>query len=387
MPKNIVILLDGTSNEVSADRTNILRLYGTLEKSERQLVYYDPGVGTFGAENSWLRYWRKAVEIWGLATGWGLDFNVKEAYRFLVENYEAGGRGEAGEGERDRIYIFGFSRGAYTARVLAGFIHALGLMEKRNLNLLDYAYRAYKRIGEAGETGFEEIRLFERMLATDRPPIRLLGLFDTVASVIEHGRFGPRLRSFAFTSKNQSVETVRHAVAIDERRTMFQPHLWPEGGEYRGNPFNQAATKPQDAREVWFAGVHCDVGGGYPEKDSGLAKVPLAWMIEQTRATGIHYRTQLVNELVLGKNPKKHYVAPDPDGDAHESMNWAWAILEFLPQRRRARSGRDVNKGFFIPLFAGRTLPPGARIHKTVLQRRDAARRAFRIPGDRQVEE
>ena len=77
MPKNIVILMDGTSNEISTDRTNILRLYGTLEKSERQLVYYEPGVGTFGAENAWLRFWRKAVEIWGLATGWGLDQNVK----------------------------------------------------------------------------------------------------------------------------------------------------------------------------------------------------------------------------------------------------------------------------------------------------------------------
>ena len=88
MAKNIVVLLDGTSNEISANRTNILRLYGTLEKSDRQLVYYDPGVGTFGAENAWLKFWRKAVEIWGMATGWGLDQNVKEAYRFLVENYD-----------------------------------------------------------------------------------------------------------------------------------------------------------------------------------------------------------------------------------------------------------------------------------------------------------
>lgn len=93
MPKNIVILLDGTSNEISANRSNILRLYGTLEKSGRQLVYYDPGVGTFGAENAWLRFWRKAVEILGLATGWGLDHNVKEAYRFLVENYDDGRSG------------------------------------------------------------------------------------------------------------------------------------------------------------------------------------------------------------------------------------------------------------------------------------------------------
>lgn len=312
MPKNIVILLDGTSNEISADRSNILRLYGTLEKSERQLVYYDPGVGTFGAENAWLRFWRKAVEVLGLATGWGLDHNVKEAYRFLVQNYDDG-HGGGGEQEcRDNIYIFGFSRGAYSARVLAGFLHAVGLIEKRNLNLLDYAYRAYKGIGENGEDKFGEVRLYERILAPDRPPIRLLGLFDTVASVIENGRYGPRLRSHAYTKSNRSVESVRHAVGIDERRTMFRPQLWPQGGEYWGNPFNKAAAKPQDVCEVWFAGVHGDVGGGYPEPESGLTKIVLQWMIEQTRPIGLFYRTQTVNDLVLGRNPDKPYVAPDP---------------------------------------------------------------------------
>ena len=105
MPKNIVLLLDGTSNEIKENRTNILRLYGTLAKSDDQLVYYDPGVGTLGG-NTWSRLWRKFVEIWGLATGFGLDRNVLEAYQFLVENYDRVGR--------DRIYIFGFSRGAYT---------------------------------------------------------------------------------------------------------------------------------------------------------------------------------------------------------------------------------------------------------------------------------
>jgi uncharacterized protein (DUF2235 family) len=145
MPKNIVILLDGTSNQVSANRTNILRLYGVLEKSDRQLVFYDPGVGTLGDDGAWLALWRKATEVWGLVTGWGLDDNVKRAYRFLVENYDAG---HADSGERDQIFIFGFSRGAYAVRVLAGFLNALGLIERRNMNLLDYAYRAYKRIGE-----------------------------------------------------------------------------------------------------------------------------------------------------------------------------------------------------------------------------------------------
>jgi uncharacterized protein (DUF2235 family) len=231
MGKNIVILFDGTSNQISENRTNILRLYGALEKSERQLVFYDPGVGTLGVADSWGRLWPRCVEIWGLVTGWGMDGNVKQAYRFLVENYERG----AGGGDRDRIYLFGFSRGAYTARVLAGLINAVGLIEPRNLNLLDYVYRAYKLVGSRqppdsdappAAADFAEVRLYERVLRPDRPPIRLLGLFDTVASVIESGPWGPRLRSHAYTRRNPSVEMVRHAVAMDERRTMFSPQLW-----------------------------------------------------------------------------------------------------------------------------------------------------------------
>jgi uncharacterized protein (DUF2235 family) len=382
MPKNIVILLDGTSNEISADRTNILRLYGTLEKSDRQLVYYDPGVGTIGAENAWFRFWRDAGEVWGMATGWGLDQNVKEAYRFLVENYERGGKDDD-RSDRDRIYIFGFSRGAYSARVLAGFINAFGLIERRNLNLIDYAYRAYKRIGEnAGSkddaegkgdknSSFAEIHLYERLLDPDRPPIRLLGLFDTVSSVIEHGRHGPRFRSHAFTKTNRSVETVRHAIAIDERRTMFGPRLWPEGGEYRANPFNQAGAKDQDVREVWFNGVHCDVGGGYPEAEGKLAKLSLKWMIEQTEPAGLHYRTQTVNEIVLGT--RKPYVAPDATAKPHNSMNAGWAILEFIPRRRPRDSRRRGLLGLTIPFFERRTIPEGARIHRSVLDRAKAA--------------
>lgn len=357
MPKNIVILLDGTSNEISANRTNVLRLYGTLEKSAAQLVYYDPGVGTFGAEGAWLSFWRKAVEIWGLATGWGLDQNVKEAYSFLVENYDHGGK----DGERDSIYLFGFSRGAYTARVLAGFINAVGLLEARNLNLLDYAYRAYKAIGEKPET-FAEVRLYERILAPDRPPIRLLGLFDTVASVIEHGRYGPQLRSHAFTRTNPSVESVRHAVAIDERRSLFRPQLWPAGGQYLGNPFNHSAPRPQDVKEVWFAGGHGDVGGGYPEAESALAKMPLAWMIDETGALGLRYRTQTVNDIVLGTNPAKPgYVRPDALARAHDTRTWLWALLEVIPRRGPG--------GWFLPLFSRRPIASTASIHQSVFDR------------------
>jgi uncharacterized protein (DUF2235 family) len=374
MPKNIIILLDGTSNQVSANRTNILRLYGVLEKSDRQLVFYDPGVGTLGDDGAWLALWRKATEVWGLVTGWGLDDNVKRAYRFLVENYDNGHGAGSDSEQRDQIFIFGFSRGAYAARVLAGFLNALGLIERRNLNLLDYAYRAYKRIGEAGTTGFEEMRLYERMLDNDRPPIKCLGLFDTVASVIESGRFGPRLRSHAFTSRNPSVRSVRHAVALDEHRTMFNPTLWPAGGKYRGNPFNVAGEIDQDLREVWFNGCHSDVGGGLPEESSALAKEALRWMLDQTQPLGVRYVARTVHSLVMGQggatnSAGKAYVAPDGGGEIHESMTLLWALLEFLPRRKAARSRRPAIFGFAIPLFERRGIPEGALLHSSVVRR------------------
>ena len=366
MAKTIAILLDGTSNEIECDRSNVLRLYGTLKKNEEQLVLYDPGVGTFGAEGAWSRLRRKGAEVWGLATGWGLDENVKQAYRFLVENYE---RGDGGN-DRDRIAIFGFSRGAYTARVLAGFVNAFGLMERQQLNLLDYAYRAYKRIGEdGGDDAFEEIRLFDRIIKPDHPSIRFLGLFDTVASVIENGRSGIRLKSHAFTRNNRSVETVVHAVAIDERRTMFRPQLWGNEREYHAGPFDNGKGVPQEVHEVWFAGGHGDVGGGYPEKESALCKVPLLWMIEHASRCGLDFSTRSVNSLVHGKYDPTRYVPPDPLGPMHDTMTAGWTVLEFLPRKLPENSGQPSIFGIGLPLFEARHMPLGASVHTSVLER------------------
>jgi uncharacterized protein (DUF2235 family) len=384
MAKNIVILFDGTSNEISADRTNILRLFGVLRRSDCQIVYYDPGVGTFGAANAWSNAYRKTVEVWGLATGWGLDQNVKDAYRFIVENYHHRPRGDA-TGESDRIYIFGFSRGAYSARVLAGFIHALGLMSKVHLNLVDYAYRTYKGIPQSEQqasapglaaahqdapSAFNTMRLYERTLKTWRPPIKLLGLFDTVSSVIVSGKLLPQIETLPFTRHNPSVECIRQALAIDERRTMFNPLPW-ETGEYWGSPFKPPAPSMQNVKEVWFAGVHGDVGGGYPENQSAAVKIPLAWMIAETRPFGLEYDKKTVDEIVLGENPEKSYVRLDSLGEPHDSMNLAWRVLEYLPRRVPETSWRrrGKTKGVYLPMADRRFIPEGATIHQSVLDR------------------
>lgn len=377
MSKNIVILCDGTSNEISENRTNVLRLYGTLAKTPDQIVYYDPGVGTFGAANAWSYYYRKTAEVWGLATGWGLDQNVKQCYRFLVDHYDDGKRPEGTENEKpDQIYIFGFSRGAYTARVLAGFIHAVGLIKPLNENLIDYAYRAYKGISDRSEDdpggAFAEVRLYERILDPRRPVIRCLGLFDTVSSVIEFGRNGIRLRSHAFTRTNPSVQSVRHALSIDERRTMFQPQLWPTDGKYKRNRFQRTDGVDQDVKEVWFTGVHGDVGGGYPEAKSGLAKIPLEWMIDETGPLGLTYDTRTVNNIVRATHKDSTYVKPNPLAPPNQSMNFAWSVLEYLPRRVSPfhPPERPTFMGWYVPYFSPRQIPDGAVIHPSVFERR-----------------
>ena len=356
MGKTIVMLFDGTSNGFDERRTNILRLYGCLRKTPGQLVWYDPGVGSIGGKGWLAERWQGASELLAQATGRGIDENVKEAYRFLVEHYDRGGKATG----RDRICLFGFSRGAYSARMLAGFLHAVGLIEARNLNLLDHLWRAYKRIGQnAGEDAFAEVRLYERILRTDRPAIHLLGLFDTVSSVIEwRSGWWPRLSHHAHTQTNPSVAHVRHALALDERRLMFRPVPWPEGQAHRPAFHQRDRSVPQDTVEMWFTGAHSDVGGGLTEDDSALAKIPLLWMIEETAALGLVYDPRTVNSLVRGQGGRKRYTPPDPLAAIHNPLTGFWALVDPL-----------------LHLFGGRrqaglrVLPANARLHESVLER------------------
>src|ERR1700724_3714631 len=137
--KNIVICCDGTGNEISENISNVLKLYRCLRKTEktapRQLVFYDPGVGTLSRPDPWHKLRQDFSAILGLATGYGLDEKVLQSYQFLVHNYREG----------DHIYLFGFSRGAYTVRVLAGLIHKVGLIAKQQGHLAGSGLTAYKQ--------------------------------------------------------------------------------------------------------------------------------------------------------------------------------------------------------------------------------------------------
>lgn len=141
MPKNIVMCCDGTGNEVAGNLSNVLKLLRIARKNDTQRVFYDPGIRTIGHQNAWTRFKQKAQAIFGLATGAGLDDNILSAYRFLAKTYEEG----------DHVFLFRFSRGAYTVRALAGFIHMIGLLKPDQLNIADYALTAYKRASEESD--------------------------------------------------------------------------------------------------------------------------------------------------------------------------------------------------------------------------------------------
>jgi len=390
VPRNIVICCDGTGNQIESHLSNVLKLFRVLEKNERQLVYYSPGVGTVADYEPWQVVKLRVREFLGLATGYGLDDNVLDAYRFLCTHYEEG----------DWIWLFGFSRGAYTVRVLAAFIYVIGLLKPSQLNLADYAFTAYKKASRDSHRGklvADEEALRDaasdaevagglpaawefRRVAGGRPvTIRFIGVWDTVASVIvpRPDRLLLDMERLRFTRTNPGVEMFRQAIAIDERRRMFRLNSWTEPQTFKTNPFNEKNWRQQDIRQVWFAGVHSDIGGGYPEQESGLSKYPLLWMINQAKAAGLKTSTAMVNYLALGKprkDSKRVYTPPDPAATLHHSLKGAWWILEVLPKRAKWREWlrRPSFLGLYFPLAEPRPIAEGSVIHGSVFERMKA---------------
>jgi uncharacterized protein (DUF2235 family) len=405
--RNIVILCDGTGNEISENISNVLKLYRCLRKTEktqpRQLVFYDPGVGTLERPDVWHKLRQDFNAILGLATGYGLDHHVLAAYAFLVANYQDG----------DQIYLFGFSRGAYTVRVLAGLIHKVGLISPQQVNLAGSGLIAYKQFSsdvvpklgpnwraltDAGDedgpiaaTPFDNAAQFARITSTRWPTIKFVGVWDTVASVIvprADRLYWPSLEELAFTLQNPSVQIFRQAISIDERRCMFRLKKWDEPQTFTHNRFNDAHAEPQDIKQVWFAGVHADIGGGYTEIESGLSKYPLIWMIDEATKCGLAVNPRTVNQLAWGvqrKGSPFSYVAPDVRGELHDSLRGPWWVLEFLPKSAKYKEWpeRQTYLGFYIPDAEPRLIPEDAFIHESVVKRMDAlaAYRPVNLPA------
>lgn len=385
MARNLVVCCDGTGNEVEGNLSNVLKLFRIARKSDAQRVYYNPGIGTIGHRDAWARLRQNAKAAFGLATGYGIDRDILGAYHFICEHYAPG----------DEIFLFGFSRGAYTVRALAGLIHLLGVLAPDQRNLASYALTAYKSASEKDDLSIAWN--FRRIVGSRRATIAFMGVWDTVASVIvprADRLFVPSLQTLPYTRRNPSVRVFRHAIAIDERRRMFRVNHWLQPQRFVANPFRTQDTPPgeaQDIRQVWFAGVHSDIGGGYPETESGLSKFPLHWMLGEAVAHGLLVNPVAWRRIALGignKARRIQYVAPDARALLHDSLTVPWQLLEWLPKSARWREQvardekqREMRPALYLPRGEPRAMAPtGASdlsdgiaavpvLHRSVLER------------------
>jgi len=296
MPKNIVVFSDGTGQEGGEGHdTNIYKLFNMIDdRSPKQVAFYDPGLGTG---------WRKLT---GNVAGAGISTNILQCYEFIFEHFESG----------DQIFLMGFSRGAATVRSLSSFIHHFGILPKSRPELIERAYKIYKiddadeRKTKAGEFVDRHHNMWTR--------IKFLGCYDTVAALGSPFEavstllnsipgLGHKFHNFTLS---ESVENGDQALAIDDERRTFHPILW-----------DAQAKDYQKIRQVWFAGMHTDVGGGYEEQN--LSDIPLAWMTQRAVAHGL---------LLYPRHGVE--IREDADGRMHDSRGSMIAKL----YRREARS-------------------------------------------------
>ncbi len=363
MSKNIVVCCDGTGNRAGKTRgTNVWRLFDAVDRQSsvpRQLTFYDDGVGT--DDLRWPR-------LLGGAFGWGLSRNIRQAYAFLCLNYEPG----------DRIFLFGFSRGAFTVRSLAGMVLDVGLLCRQRLldagdsreKMLRKLLRAHRSSGaKAKERRLRKAGALGKCDQDDlkKVCIHFVGVWDTVDAVgvpfdemKEPIRFVAehvfRLRAWQFANSKLGPR-VRHAyqaLALDDERKTFHPHIWET------NENGQDCHCDNRIEQVWFAGAHSNVGGGYPK--DGMALVTLDWMMQKAKAHGLRFAEGTLDAVQQGADAHGRiydsrtgvkafyrYALRDPycDQDGHRLPRVHVSVL----RRMRRRTG----------LYASRILRPSSK--------------------------
>lgn len=265
--KRLVVCCDGTWNSLEMEcPSNVVKLSQACQAIATdgvpQVVYYDEGIGTANTlKDKWL----------GGALGWGINANIQEAYRFLCLNYAPG----------DEIYLFGFSRGAYTVRSLAGMVYCCGLLPRRKLDLVPEAFELYRDRSQSRQAKLPAVKaLYDLPAAAALPEVAItaLGCFDTVGALGVPkwlGLFPRKKYEFHDTQLNRKIQHALHAIAIDERRKSFDvTHMDLSDG---------ASTI---IKEVWFPGNHGCVGGGTADW-VGLSNAALRWMTTQIRDLGL----------------------------------------------------------------------------------------------------
>lgn len=272
--KKIILAFDGTGNRFSKKNTNVAKLLQAIDRKPAVLTFYESGIGTFPYQGRFSSAQSWVSNMYKQATGAGIRQNIRTAYQYLIDVYEPG----------DQVYLYGFSRGAYTARALAGMLHDYGLLRKGHDNLIKHVSKFYHRCKQSDHNSAgvpDSVRHEFQQLFTQPCKPHLVGVWDTVGSL------GVLYRSEKFVNSelNKDVHVGLHAMAIHELRKKFPLSIWSNALEADG------ITRKDNGKvikQVWFAGAHADVGGGY--EDTGLSDPALKWMLEESELAGLPLR-------------------------------------------------------------------------------------------------
>ncbi|KAJ7683886.1 hypothetical protein B0H17DRAFT_1073503, partial [Mycena rosella] len=404
--RNLIVSIDGTSNQFGDHNTNVVELHSRIlvDPTAEQRTYYNCGVGTYVPNRAkTFKYWRQRFDnVVDLAIAWNFQTIIIKAYRWLCNEYRPG----------DKIFLFGFSRGAYQVRTLAGMVEKVGLVNAGNQELIPFAYEIYSQRLKGKENDEAPI-LAPRFKETFARSVKIhfVGAWDTVSSV---GLV--RQKPLPLTSSAEHICIFRHALALDERRVKFLPE-YVDGGNSNSSPENglarnasmmigsgkkpgapisargteqswvsqeskidrkstgaskegkfSAADLPEprstsrrrvtNTKEVWFAGTHSDIGGGLKNNlDLNLSSVPLLWMENEAASAGLRLRPRKTGGAWNWKDLR--------NDKAYESLTVLWRPVELLPVKRL--SFKDATDVTHAPhLGSGRIITPGQRIHASV---------------------
>jgi uncharacterized protein (DUF2235 family) len=278
--KRIAIFCDGTWNTPDKTQdgklcqTNVVKMANALlpvsHDRKVQVLYYDSGIGSEG--NMFQR-------IFDGATGNGISEKILQAYHFIIQNYEPG----------DELFLFGFSRGAFTVRSLSGLIRNSGILKIQHLDQIQRAFAIYRSRRLELQPRAVEATLFRKTYAVEETTkIKFIGVWDTVGALgnplVLNGFFTQR-NQFHDTELSSKIGHAFHALAIDENRKNFEATLWHQKEDSKGQVLEQ----------VWFAGIHSDVGGGYTANESGLSDVALKWMLEKAESCHLNFENLSVD--------------------------------------------------------------------------------------------
>ncbi|KAJ7107590.1 hypothetical protein C8R44DRAFT_714716 [Mycena epipterygia] len=339
--RNIVVCIDGTSGSFGLQLTHVLNLYKHIDKDKSQVAFYHNGMGTppllSESKSAFHHMVQRLNQKTDLAVGWNFDNILQTAYIWLSNNYQEG----------DCIYLFGFSRGAYQVRVLAGIIATLGLVFPNNEVQVPIAYDLYTSLrAEPSYIVKSQIRLFKETFARKDVRVHFLGAWDAMSS---SGILKPDLSLLP----GDIVEmcSFRHALALDERRVKFLPEYARNVPNHSDDENELSRGLKTDMKEVWFAGTHTDMG--LSNSNHPLGAIPFHWMYIEARHFGLR--------LHPTEQPHLQPTLPNP------SLRGLWWFFEYLPLVRLNYNYTNPDETIRLPHRGrGRVVMPGQKIHTSV---------------------